>query len=216
MIKALIFDLDGTLVNTLEDLRICTNEVLKEYNYGEIETDKFKYLVGNGIKKLIERAIIYSNGNLEYIDEIFEKFMRLYDEKCLVNSSLYNNVKLTLNYLKSKNLLLFVNTNKHHDIACKIINYLLPNYFAGIYGVQDLYPKKPNPFIVNKIINDYNLLKDEILYVGDSDVDILTAHNAGIKIIGCSYGFREKNELFDNGSDYIIDDIIEILEIINK
>ena len=216
MIKALIFDLDGTLVDTLKDLCVCTNEVLKEYNYKEIEIEEFKCLVGNGIRKLIERAISFSNGDIKLIDEILDKFLKLYEKNCIVYSTLYENIKTTLDFLIEHKYLMFVNTNKHQDIALKILNKLLPNYFNGIYGVSIEIPKKPDPYIINKIKNDYKLNDDEIIYIGDSEVDILTAHNANIKVVGCSYGFRSRDELIQKGSDYLIDNILELLKIINK
>lgn len=214
MIKSLIFDLDGTLVDTLKDLCVCTNEILKEYDYKEIEIDKFRHFAGNGIRKLMERCILASNGDLNLLDEIYFKFTINYENKCLRYAKLYTNIKEVLNILKDNKYLLFVNTNKNQEIAEIIINNLLPNYFINIYGICDKYPPKPNPYIINYISNEYSLKKEEIIYVGDSNVDVETAHNAFVKVIGCNYGFRGKEELSSAGSDYQIDDPMEILKII--
>ena len=214
MIKALVFDLDGTLVDTLKDLAVTTNEVLKKYNYSEIEIDKYRYFVGNGIKKLIERALIYVNGNLEYLDAIYNEFINEYEVKYLRFAKVYEGISELLNILKEHNVLLFVNTNKKHEIAVNLISKLLPNYFISIYGDSLFYPRKPNPFIINKIMNDFNLNNNEILYVGDSDVDVFTAHNANIKVIGCNYGFRGEKELKDAKSDYLINSPLEIIKIL--
>ena len=89
MIKALVFDLDGTLVDTLKDLAVTTNEVLKKYNYSEIEIDKYRYFVGNGIRKLIEKALIYVNGNLEYLDAIYKEFIN--EAVMLIPPTIFNN-----------------------------------------------------------------------------------------------------------------------------
>ena len=115
MIKCLIFDLDGTLVDTLKDLCVCSNEILKEYNYQEIEFNKFRYFVGNGIKKLLEICIIDVNGDLSLLDEIYNKFTINYENNCLRFAKLYPNIKELLDILKKDNYLLFVNTNKNDE-----------------------------------------------------------------------------------------------------
>lgn len=216
MIKCIIFDLDGTLVDTLKDLCVSTNEVFREYGYNEFDIKKYRYFVGNGIKKLIERCLIESMGDMSLLEEILYKFTINYENNCLRYASLYKNIKNLLNILKENNYLLFVNTNKNQDISIKILNKLLPNYFIKVYGINDKYPCKPNPFIINLIKKNYNLKDDEIIFVGDSNVDIITAHNANVKVIGCNYGFRGKEELMKYDADYLIDDPLEILKIINK
>ena len=215
MIKCIIFDLDGTLINTLNDLAITTNEILKEYGYKEISINKCRSFIGNGIRKLLERSIDYVGGNIELLDEIMEKFLIEYNNKCLRFASVYSGINELLNLLKEKNYLLFVNTNKMHNIALKMINNMLPNIFNDIYGDSSNYPRKPDPYIVNKIKKDYHLNNDEIIYIGDSNVDVLTAHNASIKVIGCAYGFGGEKKLFAAKPDYLIHNPLEILEIIN-
>ena len=214
MIKCLIFDLDGTLIDTLKDLCVCSNEVLNEYGYKEIELDKFRYFVGNGIKKLIERCIIDVKGDLNLLDEIYDKFTINYEKNCLRFAKLYPYIKELLDILKKDNYLLFVNTNKNDNLAKLILNDLLKDYFIDIYGITNNYPSKPNPYIINYILNKYQLKNEEVIYIGDSNVDIETAHNANIKVIGCNYGFRGKEELFNAKADYLIDNPLEILKII--
>ena len=100
MIKCVIFDLDGTLIDTLKDLGVTTNEVLSEYGYSSIELDKFRYFIGNGIKKLIERSLTYVNGDLTNLDTIYNKFVLEYNEKCLRFASLYDGIQELINELK--------------------------------------------------------------------------------------------------------------------
>ena len=214
MIKCLIFDLDGTLVDTLKDLGVTANETLSEFGMDNVPLEMFRTYVGDGIKKLIERCINHVNGDISLLDEVYNKFTISYKEKCLRFASLYNNIKELLDILKNEGYLLFVNTNKNEEISIKMINYLLPNYFINIYGDGSLYPRKPDPYVINMIKKEYNLLDSEVILIGDSNVDVITAHNANIKVIGCNYGFRGKEELIKYGADYLIDDALEILKII--
>lgn len=214
MIKALIFDLDGTLVDTLKDLAITTNEVLKKYGYKEIEIDKYRFFVGNGIKKLVERALVYVNADLNHLNDVYNDFVNEYEKKYLRFAKIYEGINELLSILRDNNILLFVNTNKKHEIALNMINNLLPNYFVNVYGDSLLYPRKPNPFIINKILKDNNLDYKEVLFVGDSDIDIFTAHNAKIKVIGCNYGFRGEKELRKANADYLIDNPLDIIKLL--
>ncbi len=215
MIKALVFDLDGTLVDTLLDLATTTNELLVEYDYPEIDTNKYREFIGNGISKLIERAIKYVNGDLRLHKEIFEKFKIEYNNKCLRHASLYEGIRELLNILKNEKYFLFVNTNKNQEISLIMLNALFPNTFIKIYGDSFDYPRKPDPYILNLIKKDYNLDDEEILMIGDSNVDIFTAHNSNIKAVGCTYGFRGKEELILAKADYLIDKPLDLLKILN-
>ena len=216
MIKCIVFDLDGTLIDTLKDLGVTTNEILIEYGYSSIEIDKYRYFVGDGIRKLIERAILEVNGDINLLDEIYNKFTSNYKNKCLRFASLYDGVFELVNTLKEKGYLLYINTNKNHEIAVKMINNLLPNIFIDVYGDSIDYPRKPNPLIVNRIKIMNNLNDDEVLYVGDSNVDVFTAKNANIKVVGCKYGFRGEKELLSSGADFLISEPLDLLKIINN
>ena len=217
MIKCLIFDLDGTLINTLNDLKVTANEVLDEFGYrSNLDIDTVRYFVGNGIKKLVERFITYVNGELSLLDTIYDRFVFEYNNKCLRFANLYEGIKELIEVLKDKGYILYVNTNKNHEIANRMINELLPNTFINVYGDSINFPRKPDPYIVNKIKNVHQLTNDEIIYIGDSNVDVLTAHNAGVKVIGCAYGFRGEKELKEANADYIINNPLEILKIINN
>lgn len=216
MIKCVVFDLDGTLVDTLKDIGVTTNEILNEYGYSSINLENYRYFVGNGIKKLIERSLIYVNGDLSLLDEAFNKFIAEYQKKCLRFASLYAGIKCVVEKLKNEGYLLYVNTNKNNEISIKMIDSLLPNYFNGIYGDSLNYPRKPNPYILNMIKSINNLKDEEVIFIGDSDVDVITAHNSNVKVIGCCYGFRGKDELIKSGADYLIYEPLEILKIVNN
>lgn len=216
MIKCLVFDLDGTLVDTLKDLAVTCNELLVEYGYESIEVSEYNMFVGNGIKKLVERALKRVDGDLNLLDEIFNKFIKSYSVNYLRYSKVYDGCLDLLNYLKENQYLLFVNTNKNNEIANDIINSLLPNYFIATYGDSINYPKKPDPFILSKIKKEYNLKDNEILMVGDSDIDIMTAKKADVKSIGCIYGFRGEKELLESGANYLINSPLEIIGLLKK
>ena len=216
MIKCLIFDLDGTLINTLNDLKVTASEILDEFGYSSnLDLDTVRYFVGNGMKKFVERFLTYANGDLSLLDTIYDKFVYEYNNKCLRFASLYEGINELIDKLKNKGYILYVNTNKNHEIANRMINELLPNTFINVYGDSTNFPRKPDPYIVNKIKEVHNLVNEEIMYIGDSNVDVLTGHNAGVQVIGCSYGFRGEKELKEIGADYLINSPLEILKIIN-
>lgn len=216
MIKCIIFDLDGTLIDTLKDLGTTANDILNEYGYSSIDIEQYRYIVGNGIRTLMERSLTRVNGDLSLLDDAYAKFIKNYNENCLKYACLYPGIKELIEELKNKDYLLYVNTNKNHEISIEMINYFLPNVFLGVYGDSKDFPRKPSPYIVNTIIDRHNLKTDEVLYVGDSNVDCITAHNANIKVVGCKYGFRGEEELRANGADYLIDTPLDLLKILNN
>ena len=216
MIKCIIFDLDGTLINTLNDLAITANETLNEFGYDPIDIEKYRYFVGNGIRKLIERCLVENNIDLINLDKVYNKFLENYNLSYLRYASIYEGMNEVLNILKEDGYLLFVNTNKNDQIAKAMINHFFKDIFIDVYGDSINYPRKPDPFIINKIKIEYNLNNDEIIYIGDSNVDVKTAHNAFVKAIGCAYGFRGKEELINAKVDYLITKPLEILKIIKN
>ncbi len=208
--KMIVFDLDGTLLNTLEDLKIATNYALKKYNLAPISLEDTRNYIGNGIRNLLIKA----SNNSENIDDIIKTFKQYYSLHYNDYTIKYHEIDKILLDLKNKGYKLGVLTNKVEDIAFKLINSHFSGIFDFVYGEVYNRLKKPDPTFLLEIIKKYNLNKEDILYIGDSEVDIKTTLNANIDGLFVTYGYRNKNELISL-SDSLIDyptDIYKFLE----
>lgn len=214
MKKGCIFDLDGTLVNSIEDLALSTNIVLKNHHLPIHDISEYNYFVGNGVKKLIERALGSEHFNL--LDECLEEFQDVYQYHCLDHTTPYPGVKDLVDELYQKGFQLAVVTNKPHHLAIKIVDALFPDRFVAVYGQQDLYPTKPNPESVFYALMNMGMSKNDCYFIGDSDVDIDTGYNAEMETIGVSWGFRGRQELEKAGADHVVDEAKQIKEIVLK
>ena len=209
MIKTVIFDLDGTLLNTLLDLKESTNYALRQFGYPERTLEEIRYFVGNGVRKLIERAV---PENCENVEECLDVFKKHYEKNMYNNTVSYNYIETMLKTLKSEGIKLGVVSNKF-DLAVK---ELCKKYYDGLVDIAigqggDVLPK-PSPFGVYKAMKELRADKASTIYVGDSEVDVQTAQNANIPCIGVTWGFRGRAYL--DGADYIIDDPCEIINIV--
>ncbi len=211
MIKAVIFDLDGTLLNTLEDLKESTNFALAYFGYPTRSLEEVRNFVGNGVRKLIERAVPKDCSNTEECLEIFKKN---YSENMYNHTKPYNGILEILKNLHQENLKIGVVSNKF-DAAVKD---LCQKYFGDLVdiaiGQNDDVPKKPAPNGVLKAMKILGSDKTSTLYAGDSDVDVQTAKNANLPCIGVTWGFRDRENL--EGANFIIDCPDEILEIVRS
>lgn len=214
MKKGCLFDLDGTLVNSITDLAFSTNEVLKLHNLPIHDISEYNMFVGNGVKKLMERAL--GNDHLYLLDECLREFQNIYRQHCLDHTVPYPGIEELINELKKMDIKLSVVTNKPHALAIEIVETLFPDTFIAIYGQQDLYPIKPDPQSTYLALMAMKKEKHECLFIGDSQVDIDTGYFSGIESVGVTWGFRGRQELEDAGADYIVSHPCEILEIIKK
>lgn len=214
MIKTAIFDLDGTLADTLFDLADATNYGLKQMGYPVHPYESYKMFVGNGVQKLCFRAL--PDDKKDETNSLLELFTGYYNEHFLDKTSLYPGIKEALTRLSDSNVRLAVATNKPHEFAVRIIRQLLPELdFVKILGGCSERPKKPDPRIIYDILTE--LPEENKAYmIGDSNVDILTAKNAGITSIGCVWGFRTRRELADAGADFIAESAADIADFVLK
>lgn len=209
-----IFDLDGTLANTLCDLADATNYALQKLGYPVHPYESYKKFVGNGVQKLCYRAL--PDDKKEDTDRLLEIFSEYYGKHFLDKTNLYDGMKKCLDILKENNVTLAVATNKPQNFARQIINKLLPEFdFVKVLGGCAERPKKPDTTIISEIIS--GLPEDNrVFMIGDSNVDIQTAKNAGISSIGCVWGFRGREELENAGADFIAEIPSDIAEFILK
>lgn len=215
MIKAAIFDLDGTLLNTLEDVVNACNYALKKCNFKTHSIEEYKVFVGDGRSKLIERIVPDEyKGN----DEVKNKVLRLFDEyysgHMLDMTKPYEGICEMLKSLKEKGVKLAVVSNKPDEFVGGIVKKYFGDTFEIIHGQRTNYPVKPDPTTVYEVIEYFGIKLNESIYVGDSNVDIYTAKNAKVKSIGVAWGFRGEEELREAGADYIVYDSNEITELI--
>lgn len=213
--KLIIFDLDGTLINSLKDLADAVNYALKEYGCPVHDVEKYRYFVGNGIPKLIERALPAEKCSEKMILDVKSKFEQYYDEHYADSTVPYEGICDLLEALKAKGYKIAVASNKADEFTVKIADKLFGSgKFDVVCGKRSDTPKKPSPVIIENIMAEIGCKPEETVMVGDSDVDIFTARNAGIKSIGCLWGFRTEKELLDAGADHIVSSPMEILKYI--
>lgn len=203
--KMIIFDLDGTILNTISDLHQALSYALVKNDLEDISIDDTRRYVGNGIKMLCHLA---SKGIKE--DLVYNDFRNYYSMHSCDMSYVYKNIPSLLLKLKGKAILGILSNKK--DGAVKIINdYYFKDIFDFAYGERDGVLRKPSKEALDPIINEYNISKDEIVYIGDSEVDIKFSENAGIDYIICSWGFRSKEEILKYNPKILVDDPMDIL-----
>lgn len=214
--KCVIFDLDGTLVNTIDDLGLACDYLLKRQGITpEWTVDDYKSFVGNGAKLLVERAFggRLSEAELEIQYDLFKK---KYNEIKMEHAHAYKGIKEIIAVLKNAGLKLVVCTNKP-DLAAKgmVEEIFGKGVFDVIQGALDDKPKKPDPTVPKEILHDLGIKPKECIWIGDSDVDIKSAHNLGCRSIAVTWGFRSFENLFSGCPTLIIDSPKDILKIFN-
>ena len=217
MIKLAIFDLDGTLLNTINDLADSCNYILQKNNFPTHPVDSYKYFVGNGMSKVIERALpVDISINPDIVENLRKEFIEYYKIHSMCKTAPYTGVIDMLKTLYSMNIKLAVASNKFIEGTQMLVSqYFSEINFSSVLGQRTEVPIKPNPQIVYDIMNETEIKdKNEILYIGDTGIDMQTSKNAGVKGIGVLWGFRSKKELIENGAEYIIDKPEEIFELI--
>lgn len=211
-IKAVIFDLDGTLVNTISDLASSVEKALAEYGFSGHTLAEYTAFVGNGTLKLVERSLPADiRQDKASVCKVHDRFSEIYSEHYCDTSYVYDGIAEALEYLQDRGVALCVNSNKPDAFTKAIISKLFPDVnFACVFGARDGIPKKPDPQSELEIIANLKLDKSQVLHIGDSDVDVATAHNAGIKCVGCAWGFRPKETL--GNAEYVVDTPKELKE----
>lgn len=208
-----IFDLDGTLLNTISDLGNACNYALKKKGLLEHPLSSYNYMVGNGVRKLMERAAPDASEGM--IDSLLCDFREYYDIHCTDTTHPYQGITALLSSLQEKGIDIAVASNKYQAAAEKIVRHFFPDIdFVEIRGEQAGVPKKPDPSIIFALLGAHPTPKHEVLMVGDSGVDMETARRACVDSVGVTWGFRPVSELRKACADRIASTPAEIMEMI--
>lgn len=210
-----IFDLDGTLLNSLRDLAESTNFALKKLGYKTHQIDEYKYFVGNGINKLFERALPENSRNEDNINDVRNIFIKYYNTHNTDYTCPYKGIPEMLYTLQQQNIKLAVASNKYQAATEELVKHYFPNIrFSAVLGQREGFPTKPDPSIIYEILEMADCDKSDCIYIGDSDVDMQTGVNAKVCFCGVSWGFRPVEELKKYSPDHIVNSSEEILKII--
>lgn len=216
MIKAVLFDLDGTLVDSLQDLADSTNFALEGLRFPTHETEKYKHFVGDGIPKLIERALPKDAKTEENKRACLELFMARYREHYFDKTDAYDGIKNLLSALRSKGFKIAVISNKAQEMAEKVADKVFGDIFDVVAGKREGYKTKPDPALTLEVVKELGVSPENCVLIGDSGMDMAAAAGAKIIGIGVTWGFREKLELLQNGAKYIAETPAQILDIIKE
>lgn len=217
MKKLVIFDLDGTLLNTINDLGAAANYALKQNGFPVHNITAYPFFVGNGVTRLLERVLPEDSRVEATVKKMREDFMTYYDEHNTDMTIPYQGINELLKILSDKGVNMAVASNKYQRAVEKLIAHFFPEIeWVAVEGQKQDFPIKPDPSIVFEILSKFPTPKSEVLYVGDSGVDMETARRACVESVGVTWGFRPVKELMDFHAENIVNEPSEILEIVNR
>ncbi|MDE6394272.1 MAG: HAD family hydrolase [Duncaniella sp.] len=217
MKQLLIFDLDGTLLNTIADLGTATNYALRVSGFPEHNLASYPMLVGNGVTRLIERALPEEERSPDTVAALRDKFREYYDEHLADATQPYPGIHQLLRDLRDMDVKVAVASNKYHDAVERLIHHFFPDIpWSAVEGNKEGVPVKPDPSVVFEILGKVPTRKSKVLFVGDSGVDMETARRACIDSCGVTWGFRTAKELRDHHADNIVENPGEIISIVRR
>ena len=213
MKKTVIFDLDGTLLDSIEDIASSMNKVLESLQLPTHKIEDYKHFVGGGVDILVENAL--SNQSKEIKDEVIKRFKIEYDGKLHSKTLPYDGIYQLLDELKKLDINLAVLSNKPHEFTVSYVNHFFKDYnFKEIHGQKKDVPKKPDPKAAIDIVKCLDSSCENTYFIGDTKIDMQTAKSANMTAIGVLWGFRDEKELRDFGADFIVSNPLEILKIL--
>ena len=214
MYRNVIFDLDGTLLNTLDDLGNAGNYACRQMGWPEHPIEAYRYFVGNGMEKLVERFTPVSCRTPEQLKAAYDIFMPYYNEHKEDKTVPYDGIPELLSRLKEAGVHIAVLTNKAHHLAGPVMERYFPGVFSFVQGALPGEPTKPDPTLLHELMERMGARAEDTLFVGDSNVDIQTAKNGGLTGCGVLWGFRGREELLAEGADYLAETADELAELI--
>lgn len=214
MIKACIFDLDGTLAYTLDSMASVANEVMEKFALKPQPVENFKYYCGNGADMLVRRCLLDAGDReLVHYEEVKRLYREKFDKNPLYKVENYPGMQETLKALKEKGLKLAVCSNKPHAATCRVIAEMFGDKFDVVIGQSDAIRKKPAPDAALKAAEELQAAPEECMYIGDTGTDMQTGTSAGMFTIGVLWGYRDRAELLENGANALIEKPEEILRL---
>lgn len=214
MKKAVIFDLDGTLSDSIQSIKYCGDAAVAPYGYGPFSVEQYKYFVGDGALNLVKRMLVTAgDAGLTHLEEAFARYKELFREGCMYEVKPYEGIRELLASLKEKGIAIAVLSNKPHVETIYVVETLFgKDYFDLIRGQKENVAIKPSPEGVFQILEQLNLTAEDILYLGDTATDMKTGKSAGAFTVGALWGFRKREELEENHADAIIEHPVQLLE----
>lgn len=214
-VKLAIFDLDGTLLDTIGDLAASCDAVMQMNGLPQHTTDEYRQMVGRGILRLVEAAIPEQMRSPEYVEKVRRDFVAYYLDHIDLHTHPYNGIPELINAMKERGVKIAVASNKFQAGTERLIRSFFPGVeFVAVLGQRVGVPLKPDPQIDLEIIEAAGVEPSETLHIGDSGVDMQTAHAAGVRAVGVTWGFRSREELAESGADVIVDHPEEILNLL--
>ncbi len=212
--KAVLFDLDGTLLDTLQDIADSTNSVLRQLGFATHPAEAYKYFVGDGVEKLVERALPESSRDAKTIARCLELTQSEYHHRWAVHSKPYRGIRQMLDELQRRAVPMAVLSNKPHEVTCQMVDEILGDYnFEIVRGAMPGVPIKPAPAAALQIAEQMKIPPAQFVYVGDGSTDMQTAGAAGMYAVGALWGFRTANELIRAGARILIERPGEVMAL---
>ena len=222
MTKLVIFDLDGTLCNSIADLGQACNHALEAFRLPLHTMEEYRQMVGNGINRLIERALppdkqsLPENERAALVQQLRTCFVAYYDAHCCDLTKPYEGIQEVLAACSRQHIQMAVASNKYQAAAERIVRHFFPDRFQWIQGEQPGVPRKPDAECIHRIMASSQIGPQQTLYVGDSLVDIQTARNTGLPVVACSWGFCPRQTLEEALPDYLIDTPIDLIPLLTE
>lgn len=215
MYKACIFDLDGTLTDSVESIAYSANRAMEEYGVKPNPVESYKHFAGDGADKMLERSLIAAGDkNLEVLEKVKQRYKELFEKDCMYKVEPFDGIEELLKELKNKNIKIAVLSNKPHNRAVDVVEAVFgKDYFDIIMGQSEHIERKPSPDGALIIADELGLLTNECIYIGDTNTDMITGKSANMFTVGVTWGFRNRQELEEYNADYIIDTPLQLLEI---
>jgi 2-phosphoglycolate phosphatase len=213
-VKAVIFDLDGTLIDSKKDIAIAANKTLSELGLPTLHEDTIASFIGYGGEQFIKQCI--GEKNIDKFEKAFEKFKENYSELCTINTSLFPGVGKVLEFLKKRKINIALATNKMISLSKKILKYLeVEKYFSIMLGPEDVTNRKPHPEIIEILLQNLNVRPEETLYVGDSEIDVFCGKSAGVYTCAVTYGIGDIKSIIAANPDFIITDLTKLIILLS-
>jgi phosphoglycolate phosphatase len=202
--SAIIFDFDGTLINSIPDIADSMNETLAYYGYPQYKYEQYKYFVGNGIRRLVERCVPPEYSSPENIEKVFRTMIDVYGNNCVNKTTIYEGIPELLERLRARHIKMAILSNKTDSLTRKICRQMFDeSCFDMVLGATERFPKKPNPQSAFFVAESLAVSPDDVFYLGDTSIDMETACAAGFFPAGVAWGFRPKDELISFGAKFI-------------